>query len=66
MPMLKHVKNFLSCEQGAITVDFVVLTASICTLGAIVAFMVFSGAKVTMEATSDALSTATLAPIGPL
>lgn len=28
--------NFLSAEDGAVTVDFVVLTAAICTLGFIV------------------------------
>lgn len=35
-------QNFLNEEDGAITVDFVVLTAAICLLGAIIV-LTFSG-----------------------
>lgn len=58
--------RFLNDESGAVTTDFVVLTAAICTLGVIVATMAFRGAQHTIDATSDSLSSAELAPIGPL
>lgn len=60
------LKDFVSDETGAVTVDFVVLTAALCTLGFLAAIMVFNGAQHTIDATSDALSSAELAPIGPL
>lgn len=40
--MYKQVLRFLSDEDGAITVDFVVLTAGICLLGMLVV-TAFSG-----------------------
>jgi len=58
--------RFLNDDSGAVTTDFVVLTAAICTLGFIVATEVFRGAQNAIDATSDALSSAELAPIGPL
>lgn len=39
---MKAFQKFLNDEDGAITVDFVVLTAAICLLGAIVV-MTFNG-----------------------
>ena len=39
---MKIFQKFLSDEDGAITVDFVVLTAAICTLGLVVV-LAFSG-----------------------
>jgi Flp pilus assembly pilin Flp len=40
--MKSYLKTFLQDDEGAITVDFVVLTAAICTLGLIVVLL-FSG-----------------------
>ena len=40
--MRKTLSAFLCDEDGAVTVDFVVLTAAICTLGLIVVLL-FSG-----------------------
>lgn len=40
--MKNYLSNFLHDEDGAITVDFVVLTAAICTLGLIIV-LAFSG-----------------------
>ncbi len=33
LDLLKKFQNFCNCESGAVTVDFVVLTAAICLLG---------------------------------
>lgn len=40
--MKSYLTKFLQDDDGAITVDFVVLTAAICTLGLIVVLL-FSG-----------------------
>jgi len=40
--MTEYLANFCQDEDGAITVDFVVLTAAICTLGLIIV-LAFSG-----------------------
>lgn len=40
--MKSYLTKFLQDDHGAITVDFVVLTAAICTLGLIVVLL-FSG-----------------------
>ncbi len=41
--MLNHLKNFQGEEDGAVTVDWVVLTAAICVL-AVVAIVSIQGA----------------------
>ena len=43
--MLNFIKNFRNDEDGAVTVDFVVLTAAIVVLGLAVGGAVSSGAK---------------------
>ena len=43
--MLNFIKNFRNDEDGAVTVDFVVLTAAIVVLGLAVGSAVSSGAK---------------------
>ena len=43
--MIKRLlKSFLNDEEGAVTVDFVVLVAAICTLGLVVVVIISSGA----------------------
>lgn len=42
--MLTHIKTFIAQEEGAITVDWVVLTAAIVGLGVIVITTVARGA----------------------
>ncbi|PRY76968.1 hypothetical protein CLV80_107145 [Yoonia maritima] len=43
--MLNFIKNFRNDEDGAVTVDFVVLTAAIVVLGLAVGGAIASGAK---------------------
>ena len=43
--MLNFIKNFRNDEDGAVTVDFVVLTAAIVVLGLAVGGAVSKGAK---------------------
>lgn len=64
--MTRHslVQDFLADESGAVTVDWVVLTAAICTLGAIVVFTISSGVMTVADASGDSLGTAELAPVG--
>lgn len=53
------MKNFFKDEAGAVTVDFVVLTAAICTLGLVVGGTIASGAiglGDEVEATMDNMS----------
>ena len=42
--MINYIKNFMSDDDGAITVDFVVLTAAICILGLLVLAAISLGA----------------------
>tara|TARA_B110000503_G_scaffold11167_1_gene15156 strand:+ start:522 stop:701 length:180 start_codon:yes stop_codon:yes gene_type:complete len=42
--MLNFIKNFKNDESGAVTVDYVVLTAAIVLLGAVVGASVKTGA----------------------
>jgi len=43
--MIKNFLNkFVNDESGAITVDFVVLVAAICTLGLVIVVIISSGA----------------------
>jgi Flp pilus assembly pilin Flp len=43
--MLNFIKNFRNDEDGAVTVDFVVLTAAIVVLGLAVGGAISNGAK---------------------
>jgi hypothetical protein len=42
--MKELVKSFYETEDGAVTVDFVVLTAAICTMGLVVGSSIANGA----------------------
>lgn len=45
--MMDRIKAFLADDDGAVTVDFVVLTAAICLMGSVVV-MAFSGGTLTL------------------
>ncbi len=54
--MLNFIKNFANDESGAVTVDWVVLTAAIIGLGVAVMTSVGTGAKSLADTTSSALA----------
>lgn len=53
--MLNFIKNFRNDEDGAVTVDFVVLTAAIVVLGLAVGTAVSNGAKGLANEIEDSL-----------
>lgn len=53
--MLNFIKNFRNDEDGAVTVDFVVLTAAIVVLGLAVGTAVSNGATGLANEIEDAL-----------
>ena len=61
--MLNFIKNFRNDEDGAVTVDWVVLTAAIVALGLLVGTQVRNAALTqTANITGDILETAPAAP----
>jgi len=60
------IKNFAADESGAVTVDWVVLTAAIVGLGIAVIASVSSGVNSLGDTISTSLSTATVAELGEL
>ena len=58
--MINYVRHFASDSDGAVTVDWVVLTAAVLTLGAIVGASVSTGAETMASNTGNALSAATV------
>ena len=56
--MLNFIKNFTNDEDGAVTVDWVVLTAAIVALGLIVGSTVKTGAKTQTDAMLSGMGTA--------
>lgn len=66
MNTFSKLKRFGADQSGAVTVDFVVLTAAICTLGAAIAITVITGARHVSDSTSESLSSAELPLIGPM
>jgi Flp pilus assembly pilin Flp len=56
--MLKFIKNFRNDEDGAVTVDWVVLTAAIVGLGIAVLTSVGGSAKTTADAAGVKIATA--------
>ena len=55
--MLKFIENFRNDEDGAVTVDFVVLTAAIVVLGLAVGTAISSGARGLANEIEDELQT---------
>jgi len=64
--MTNMIKNFAADESGAVTVDWVVLTAAIVGLGIAVMASVSEGVNSLGTEISDALSTATVNDLGTL
>ena len=56
--MLNHIKTFLADEDGAVTVDWVVLTAAIVGLGIAVLSSVSTGAELMADNIEAELGTA--------
>ena len=61
--MLDFIKNFRADEDGAVTVDWVVLTAAVCGLGIAVVVTVRGGANDFAGAISSSLSAGTVATL---
>ena len=61
MTLIKFVKNFAHDEDGAVTVDWVVLTAAIVGLGIAVLASVSSGTTSLADKISSNLSAQTIA-----
>lgn len=55
-------QRFRAAEDGAVTVDWVVLTATLMFLGIATAFFISSGVPVIAERMSTSMSTATILP----
>ncbi|WP_322890037.1 MULTISPECIES: hypothetical protein [unclassified Yoonia] len=60
--MLNFIKNFRNDEDGAVTVDFVVLTAAIVLLGLAVGAAIQSGARGLANNIEDALQAVEVTP----
>ncbi len=58
--MLNFIKNFRNDEDGAVTVDFVVLTAAIVILGIIVGSALTTGASDLAGDIRDTMTTITI------
>jgi len=58
--MIKFIKNFRKDEDGAVTVDWVVLTAAVIGLAAVAYQQIEGGATSLAEDVDTALSTATI------
>ena len=65
MNIRPHINTFLGNEDGAVTVDWVVLTAAIVGLGIAVLSTVTSGAKSVTEAVSSHLEGTTITTTFP-
>ena len=58
--MIKFIKNFRKDEDGAVTVDWVVLTAAVIGLGTVAYQQIANGAQGMAADVNTALSSATL------
>lgn len=54
--MRKHLRDFIASDDGAVTVDWVVLTAAIVGLGFAVIGVFYSGNMTLADSVSDAVS----------
>lgn len=62
--MMKFIKNFRNQEDGAVTVDWVVLTAAVVGLAIAAYGSINSGATALTDATSTFLGTQSVGTIG--
>lgn len=53
--MYKHLLGFVKDESGAVTVDWVVLTAALVGLGAVVIYNISSGTTQTADSVGNAV-----------
>ena len=60
--METHISAFFENEDGAVTVDFVVLTGAICLLGLLVVTAVSNGALELAAATANSLDSMKATP----
>lgn len=66
MNFVAKIKNFAADESGAVTVDWVVLTAAIVGLGIAVIASVRSGTQHVAQGIESSLETATITNLGTL
>ncbi len=66
MHITSQIKNFVADDSGAVTVDWVVLTAAIVGLGLAVVTSVRSGVSSLGTNISNSLSSASVATLGTL
>ncbi|MBY5931864.1 hypothetical protein KUV51_02530 [Tateyamaria omphalii] len=62
--MIKFIKNFRKDENGAVTVDWVVLTAAVVGLAIAAYGSIYTGASDLTAATDEFLGTQTVGSIG--
>ncbi len=55
--MMNFIKNFRKDEDGAVTVDWVVLTAAVVALAGVAYSSISSGTKTLSDATATAIGT---------
>lgn len=58
--MIRSIPDFFAAEDGAITVDWVVLTAAVCTLALAAIFSVFNGTEVFGDTVETYLTSRTI------
>lgn len=58
--MTNFLSHFIASEDGAVTIDWVVLTAALLTLGIVVGYTVSDGAKEMAAGTGAELGAATV------
>lgn len=56
--MFDYLQCFIAAEDGAVTIDWVVLTAALLTLGIVVGYAVSDGAQTMADNTGSNLETA--------
>ena len=66
MKLFNMIENFRNDESGAVTVDWVVLTAAIVGLGIVVVASVRTGTTSVAEQIESSLDSATIAELGSL
>lgn len=66
MKLFNMIENFRNDESGAVTVDWVVLTAAIVGLGIVVVASVRTGTTSVAEQIESSLTSATIAELGSL
>ena len=66
MKLFNMIENFRNDESGAVTVDWVVLTAAIVGLGIVVVASVRTGTTSVAEQIETSLESATIADLGSL